>query len=151
RAWIYHTGDLPEHNFGVETTPIKVGGSLYLCTGMNVLIALDPATGEERWRFDPGVSEEWIPYTAACRGVSYFTAPNADPASPCATRIIEGTLDGRIIAVDAPTGRPCAEFGVNGQVDMKRGMRRVIPGMVAITSPPVIVHGVIVTGHQVLD
>jgi quinoprotein glucose dehydrogenase len=151
RAWVYHTGDLPEHNFGAETTPIKVGGSLYLCTGMNVLIALDPATGEERWRFDPGVSEEWIPYTAACRGVSYFTAPNADPASPCATRIIEGTLDGRIIAVDAPTGRPCAEFGVNGQVDMKRGMGRVIPGMVAITSPPVIVHGVIVTGHQVLD
>lgn len=151
RAWVYHTRDLPEENYGAETTPIKIGDSLYLCSGMNILIALNPITGQERWRYDPQVSEEWIPYTAACRGVAYYAVAGADPNSLCSTRIIEGTLDGRIIAVDARTGRPCPGFGANGHVDMKVGMGPVFPGMVSITSPPTIVRGVIVTGHQVLD
>lgn len=151
RAWVYHTRDLPDEKYGAETTPLMVGDTLYLCTGMNILIALDPATGRERWRFDPKVPKEWIPYTAACRGVSYFAVPGAAANEPCAARIIEGTLDGRIIAVDARTGRPCAGFGANGQADIKPGMGPVFPGMVSITSPPTIVRGVVVTGHQVLD
>jgi quinoprotein glucose dehydrogenase len=69
----------------------------------------------------------------------------------CAARIIEATLDARLIAVDAATGRPCADFGVNGQVDTKVGLGRVYPGMASITAAPVIVRGVIVTGRQVLD
>ncbi|PWG03042.1 membrane-bound PQQ-dependent dehydrogenase, glucose/quinate/shikimate family [Sphingosinicella humi] len=151
RAWVFNTGELPEDRWGAETTPLKVGDSLYLCTGMGVMIALDPVTGRQRWRYDPQVPEEWIPYTAACRGVSYYAVPGAGPNSRCAARIIGGTLDGRIIAVDARTGRPCPNFGVNGQVDIKRGMGPVSPAMVSITSPPTIVRGVIVTGHQVLD
>ncbi|MFC3079681.1 membrane-bound PQQ-dependent dehydrogenase, glucose/quinate/shikimate family [Phenylobacterium terrae] len=155
RVWVAHTRDLPseraKNKYGAETTPLKVGDTLYLCSAKNILIALDPATGRERWRFDPKVSDDWIPYTAACRGVVYYAAPGADPAGACATRIIEGTLDGRLIAVDARTGVPCAGFGRNGQVDIKLGMGPVEPGMVSITSPPVIVRGVIVTGHQVLD
>ena len=151
RAWSYHTGELPKERWGAETTPLKIGDTLYLCTGMNVMIALDPLTGKERWRHDPKVSAEWIPYTAACRGVTYFAVPGADPNEACATRVIEGTLDGRIIAVDTRTGAPCQGFGTGGQVDIKLGMGRVDPGMVSITSPPTIVRGVIVTGHQVLD
>src|SRR5690606_14952957 len=132
----------------------------------NILIALDPVTGDERWRFDPEVPDQAIPYTAACRGVAYYdgrlapastpvpadtgvsTLPEAgdtaaapqDPmtadaaaataeaaeqpgvstrqpgapladSAPCATRIIEGTLDARLVAVDARTGKPCADFG----------------------------------------
>src|SRR5690606_30788508 len=77
-------------------------------------------------------------------------APLADSA-PCATRIIEGTLDARLVAVDARTGKPCADFGDNGQVDITVGMGDVSPGMVSITSAPTIVRGVVVTGHQVLD
>src|SRR3546814_11992981 len=69
----------------------------------------------------------------------------------CSSDLIEGTLDGRLIAVDARTGRPCPDFGTNGAVDIKQGMGRVTPGMVSITSAPVIVRGVVVTGHQVLD
>lgn len=155
RVWLAHTGDMPSERakkkYGAETTPLKVGDTLYLCSAKNILIALDPTTGKERWRYDPKVTDDWIPYTAACRGVTYFAVPGATPAQACATRIIEGTLDGRIIAVDARTGRPCADFGRGGQVDMKLGMGTVAPGMVSITSPPVIVRGVIVTGHQVLD
>jgi quinoprotein glucose dehydrogenase len=156
RVWLFNTGDMPEGDpkkskYGAETTPLKVGDTLYLCSATNILIALDPATGKQRWRYDPQVSPDWIPYTAACRGVAYFAVPGAAPDAVCAARIIEGTLDGRIIAVDARTGRPCPGFGANGQVDMKRGMGAIVPGMVSITSPPTIVQGVIVTGHQVLD
>lgn len=155
RAWMARTGDLPadldDNEYGAETTPLKVGDTLYLCSATNILIALDPATGAEKWRFDPEVSDEWIPYTAACRGVAYHAVPDMPADQPCAARIIEGTLDARLIAVDARTGRPCADFGANGQVDIKRGMGAMAPGMVSITSPPAIVRGVIVTGHQVLD
>ncbi|ACG78002.1 glucose dehydrogenase [Phenylobacterium zucineum HLK1] len=155
RAWVAHTRDLPSERakkkYGAETTPLKVGDTLYLCSAKNILIALDPATGRERWRYDPKVSDDWIPYTAACRGVVYHQTPGADPGQACAARIIEGTLDGRLIAVDSRTGRPCADFGRGGQVDIKQGMGPVHPGMVSITSPPVIVRGVVVTGHQVLD
>src|SRR5690606_6119626 len=208
RAWTYRTGDLPDKRWGAETTPLKIGGVLYLCSARNVLIALDAANGKERWRFDPKVPVEAIPYTAAFRGVTYFDAriavstplpphgamaadatatANADPETatqaaaeptatappvptdavpvasapatrtalaadaPCATRIIEGTLDARLVAVDARTGQPCADFGDNGQVDITVGMGKTSPGMVSITSAPVIVRGVVVTGHQVLD
>ncbi len=176
RVWTFRTGDTPEEKWGAETTPLKIGDTVYLCTARNILIALDASTGEQRWRYDPRVSDDWIPYTAACRGVAYYETGATSPASvggsrtpttpatattrarpapavaaACATRIIEGTLDGRLIAVDARTGRLCADFGTNGAVDIKVGMGDVIPGMVSITSAPTIVQGVIVTGHQVLD
>lgn len=155
RAWVAHTRDLPEdlenNSYGAETTPLKIGDTLYLCSAKNILIALDPATGDERWRYDPRVPDEWIPYTAACRGVAYYEVPGADADAPCARRIIEGTLDARLIVVDAETGRPCADFGTNGAVSIMEGMGEVVPGMVSITSPPVVVRGNIVTGHQVLD
>jgi len=156
RVWDIHTGDLPQSDFargkyGAETTPLKVGNGLYLCTPKNVMISLDPATGKERWRYDPKVSDDWIPYTAACRGVAYYEVPGARAGEACAARIIEGTLDARLIAVDAATGTPCEGFGDNGAVDTKLGMGEVEPGMLSITAAPTIIRGVIVTGHQVLD
>ncbi len=176
QAWLFRTGDLPEKRWGAETTPLKVGDTLYLCTARNQLVALNAADGTERWRYDPKIKDKSIPYTAACRGVSYYEVPataqqtadadvaadlaNAAPGVPvltqlprsaCAARIIEGTLDGRLIAVDAATGKPCAGFGNNGQVDITLGMGDSPAGYVSITSPPAIVQGVVVTGHQVLD
>ena len=151
RAWTFRTGDLPEERWGAETTPLKIGDTVYLCSARNKLFALDAVTGQQRWTYDPQVADINIPYTAACRGVTYHARAGADAAQPCATKVIEGTLDGRIIAVDARTGRPCPAFGQNGAVDIKEGMGEQYPGMVSITSPPVIVRGVIVTGHQVLD
>lgn len=155
RAWVFHTGDLPDakakNTYGAENTPIKVGDTLYVCTPKSLAIALDAATGRERWRYDPKVPDAWIPYTAACRGVDYYAVPGAAPDAACATRIIWGTLDGRLIAVDAKTGRLCQDFGQGGQVDIKKGMGKVPPGMVSINSAPTIVRGVVVTGHQVLD
>ena len=151
RAWVYRTGDLPEKKFGAETTPIKIGDTLYLCTARNIIIALDAGTGHQRWRYNPHISDDYIPYTAACRGVSYYAVPAANVADGCHERIIEGTLDGRLIAVNARTGQPCTGFGDNGHVRITESMGEIVPGMVSITSAPTIVRGTIVTGHQVLD
>ncbi len=156
RVWLAHTGDLPRsepagHKYGAENTPLKIGDSLYVCTPMNIIIAYDAATGEERWRHDPEVSDDNIPYTAACRGVAYFEAPGLAADAPCARRIIEGTLDARLIAVDASTGRACADFGGDGQVSTTENMGDIVPGMVSMTSAPTIVRGVVVVGHQILD
>ena len=155
RAWLIHTGDMPSKaahgTYGAENTPLKIGDSLYVCTPKNIVLALDPATGRQRWRFDPKVSDDAIPYTAACRGVSYYALPGAAADQACARRIIFGTLDARLFALDAATGRPCQDFGTNGQVDTKIGMGSTPPGYVSINSPPTIVRGIVVTGHQVLD
>jgi len=156
RVWITHTGDMPSSDkiaktYGGENTPLKVGDMLYVCTPKNIVLALDPATGKQRWKFDPKVSDEAIPYTAACRGVSYFAVPSAPADRPCAQRIVYGTLDARLFALDALTGKRCAAFGNNGEVDTKIGMGNTPPGYVSINSPPTIVRGVVVTGHQVLD
>jgi quinoprotein glucose dehydrogenase len=155
RAWLIHTGDMPsaaaKGTYGAENTPLKVGNTLYVCTPKNIILALDPATGKQRWRFDPGVPDDAIPYTAACRGVSYYAVPNAAAGQPCASRIIFGTLDARLFAIDARNGARCADFGTNGETDTKVGMGDTPPGYVSINSPPTIVRGVVVTGHQVLD
>ena len=156
QAWMIHTGDLPSSarirgTYGAENTPLKVGDSLYVCTPKSIVLALDPTTGKQRWRFDPKVPDSAIPYTAACRGVSYYALPDAQPQQACGTRIIFGTLDARLFALDAQTGRPCQDFGTNGQVDTKIGMGDTPPGFVSINSAPTIVRGVVVTGHQVLD
>jgi quinoprotein glucose dehydrogenase len=157
RAWVYHTGDLPgdrpgaQNKYAAENTPLKVGNTLYACSAKGIAIALDAGTGREIWRHDPQVSDANIPYTAACRGVAYYQTPAAPADAPCATRIIWGTLDARLIAVDARTGRRCADFGQGGQVDTSLDMGPIIPGMVSITAAPTIVRGVVVTGHQILD
>jgi quinoprotein glucose dehydrogenase len=159
-AWTYHTRDIPD-KFGAELTPIKIADRVYGCTATNRMFALDAASGKEIWSFNPGVTKEWIPYTAACRGVTYYKAPSASAGTPCAERIVEGTLDMRLIAVDAVTGKRCPGFGKNGEADLRVGLGQkdsddgkvtpVVPGTAAITAPPLIVQGVIVTGHQVLD
>ncbi|WP_187969391.1 membrane-bound PQQ-dependent dehydrogenase, glucose/quinate/shikimate family [Aquibium microcysteis] len=157
QVWEYHTGALPregdgsEGAYAAETTPLVIDGTMYLCSAMNDLIALDADTGREIWRFDAGVSTDAIPYSASCRGVAYYAIPGERPEQACATRVIEGTLDARLVAVDAQTGLPCQDFGEQGQVNLLEGIGDSVPGFFSVTSPPTIVRGVVVIGHQVLD
>ena len=68
-VWTFRTGDLPseaaEGKYSPENTPLMVDGMLYVCSPMNRIIAVDAATGQERWRYDPEVTEEAIPYRAS--------------------------------------------------------------------------------------
>src|SRR3569623_1608791 len=156
QVWETHTGGMPrearyQELYGTENTPLKIGNLLYTCTAKNIIVALAAATGKQEWRIDPKVPDVWIPYTTACRGVDYYAVPGAAANAPCARRIIMGTLDSRLIAVDALAGPPCPGFGTNGQADTKIGMGKVFPGLASINSAPTIVRGVVVVGHQILD
>src|SRR5262249_25585719 len=86
RVWTFHTGHIPKKS-GSELTPLKIGSTIYGCTPMNKLFALNAATGEKLWMYDPQVPAAWVPYTAACRGVAFYTIPNAAPGQVCAERI----------------------------------------------------------------
>ncbi|NPC67387.1 PQQ-binding-like beta-propeller repeat protein [Komagataeibacter sp. AV436] len=154
-AFTYHTGSYPRpgqtNKWAAETTPIKVGDGLYMCSAQNDIMKLDPATGKEIWRRNLGEKYEAIPYTAACKGVTYFTSSQVPQGQPCHNRILEGTLDMRLVAVDAATGEFCPGFGHDGQVNLMQGMGESVPGFVAMTVPPTVVNGVVVVNHQVLD
>ena len=155
RAFVFHTGDLPPGDgagrYAAETTPLKIGDSLVMCTAMNRMISIDAATGEERWRFDPEVPREAIPYGATCRGVAAYTDPDRPEGEACKVRVIEATLDARLIALDVETGEPCTDFGSGGQVDLWEGIGEKVPGFYAVTAAPTIVGGIVVTGAQVKD
>lgn len=155
RAFVFRTGDMPSPQangkYAPETTPLAIDGSLVMCSAMNELISINAETGQENWRFDPQVGDDAIPYSASCRGVAVYTDPDAEEGAACATRVIEGTLDARLIAVDLRTGRPCADFGAQGEVDLWQGIGERVPGWYAVTAPPAIVRGIIVTGAQVKD
>ncbi|HEB88643.1 MAG TPA: pyrroloquinoline quinone-dependent dehydrogenase [Deltaproteobacteria bacterium] len=154
-AWVYHTGDVDdgrETRLGTafQDTPILVEDTLYVCTPRNRVIALDPDTGEERWTFDADVSTEGM-YIVTCRGVSYWLDEQIAPGDACREKIYMGTLDARMIALDAKTGRPCAGFGDDGVIDLSQGIGNRYPGEYGVTSPPALVNGMLVTGALVLD
>ncbi|MCP4090702.1 MAG: pyrroloquinoline quinone-dependent dehydrogenase [Gammaproteobacteria bacterium] len=159
-AWSYRTGAQERHPelialSGYQATPILLppdaGGHLVTCTPFNRVIALNPATGEERWVFDPEINT--ANRTAGrfnCRGVSQWSDSNAETDALCAHRIILATNDRRLIALDAPTGKLCPDFGDNGQFDVTPIIMEVKPanqlaGM-QLMSPVAIVNDVIVIG-----
>jgi quinoprotein glucose dehydrogenase len=123
---------------------------LYFCTPYNRVIALDALSGKEKWKYDPKVNLTGV-YSALCRGVSYWQDPAAEPASACAKRIFTGTLDARLIALDAQTGKPCEGFGEQGSVNLLRGLGDVRPAEYSVTSPPLVIGERVLTGAFVQD
>jgi quinoprotein glucose dehydrogenase len=155
QVWQFRTGDMPDGDaqgkYSPENTPLKVGDSLFVCTAMNVMVAIDAGTGMEKWRYDPQVADDAIPYGATCRGVAYYKDQTAQADALCAERVIETTLDARMIAVDAGTGELCPDFGQQGVVDLNDGIGSTVPGWYAVSGPPTIVRGIAVTGAQIKD
>lgn len=159
RAWTYHTGDVrspesdPEETT-YEVTPTMVDGLLYLCTPHHLAIALDPVTGQERWRFDPQIPDNPQRQHQTCRGLSYYTVAAGEGApagGTCAARILLPTADARLFALDAKTGQPCTGFGQNGAVNLWANMPNVYEGSYYSTSPPVVAGGLIIVGGAVND
>ena len=112
------------------------------------MVAVEPETGKEIWRFDPRANLKGDGFLA-CRGVSYYARP--DTGGSCPHRILTATLDARLYALDADTGARCQDFGQNGEVDLTAGMGLVDPGYYYVTSPPAIVAGKAVVGGWVFD
>lgn len=153
-AWRFRTG-VPYDN---KNTPLMVGGFLYHCTAGNTLVAVNATTGKEVWRHDsrtkPGGGEDLdsapISTARTCRGVGYHQAA-PDDTSQCRTRILMGTTDARLVAVDAQTGRRCTEFGFDGAINLRSGLGPHDEVQYYVTSPPLIAGDIAVVGGWVFD
>lgn len=177
-AWTFRSGDGPLKSerifYSSQNTPIKAGGLLYTCTSSSQVFALDPATGEVRWQYNPDVPADTMEslFTAACRAVAYFD--DGDPAgrpaavaampavagemgpvprggSRCHRRVFVTTPDGRLIALDAVGGFVCRDFGKEGVVDLTEGMGLRETGFASNTSGATVAGGLLIVGQQVSD
>ncbi|MEQ1474500.1 MAG: pyrroloquinoline quinone-dependent dehydrogenase, partial [Candidatus Acidiferrum sp.] len=149
-AWTYRTGVLEQlgdlkKGATFEATPILVDGRLYLSTALDHVIALEPDTGKKIWEFDPKVSTSHRYSEITSRGVSAWKDSGAKPGAPCALRIFIGTIDARLIALDGVSGKPCADFGTDGQVDLTKDVNLRDRGDYQVTSAPAIAKDVVIT------
>ena len=150
-AWEYHTGALATESglnrkAAFEATPILVDGTLYLSTPFDQVIALDAATGKERWKYDPAVDRSHNYSEVTSRGVSMWRDSKSGKR-----RIFLGTIDARLIALDAETGKPCVDFGDGGQVDLTRDVMLRDRGDYQVTSPATIAGDLVITGSSIGD
>jgi len=159
KAWTFRVGGLGDlgSNSRFTATPLAIDDTLYLCDPRNIIVALDATTGRQRWRHDPKVASSKA-FSIVCRGVSFHrlsghrsSGHGSSEREPCAARILEATLDARLIAVDAATGRPCTDFGRAGSVNLLQGVEPRFDGYYYVTSPPVIIGDLAVLGGYVID
>ncbi len=155
-AWTHRSGDFSDGTATTRTSfstrPIVPNGTLYYCTPYNKVIALDPESGQELWRFDPELRGSRLqgPYPLVCRGVSYWRERELRGAV-CEERIVTATIDSELIAIDAQTGRPCASFGKEGRVSLRVGLADAPAWESYSTSPPLVIGDVVVVGALVAD
>lgn len=139
-----------------------MGNNLFMCTTHQYLIALDPATGKEKWRFDPKLKADNTFQHLTCRGVSYYDANNtagfesslaarSTTSAECPQKVILPVNDGRLVAVNATTGKVCSDFGNNGEVDLQKDMPFPYPGGYNPTSPPVVTGTTIIIAGSTTD
>jgi quinoprotein glucose dehydrogenase len=147
-AWVFQTGELKTYagtnalqKAAFEATPVMADGILYFSTPSNRVFALDAASGQQLWVYDPKVDLQKDYSEITSRGVSLW------PADKKAERIFVATIDGRLIALDARTGRPIVSFGEQGTVDLKKGLANDI----SVTSPPAIIGNRVIVGSSLGD
>ncbi|KQV43555.1 MULTISPECIES: glucose/quinate/shikimate family membrane-bound PQQ-dependent dehydrogenase [unclassified Rhizobium] len=154
-AWQYQTGDVKQPEDVGETTyqvtPLKIRDTLYVCTPHNWAIAIDAATGKEKWKYDANSGMNPDRQHQTCRGVSYYADATATAGSACAERVYLPTSDARLIALDASNGQVCESFADKGTLHLETGMKYKPAGYYYSTSPPVIVAGKIIIGGAVND
>ena len=149
-AWEYHTGALSPRPTTTRKPPSKPRRSWsrarsILSTPYDVVIALDPATGNPRWRFDPKVNRNDNYSEVTSRGVATWVDPKGQ------RRIFIGTLDGRLIAIDARTGTRCEDFR---EIDLTKAVAHFNEGNwhnYQVTSPPAVVGDLVITGSSIGD
>ena len=155
-AWHYRTGAVAANptlksmiDFQATPTllPAAAGAHLVICDPFGKVIALDPASGTERWSMDPKIDK--TPYAGRfkCKGVAYWADSAAAAGTACSHRLFLATADKRLIAMDARDGKPCAGFGANGQVNVDVLLRSLVPAdgtqLTQLVSPPTIVRDVV--------
>src|ERR1700733_6427262 len=155
-AWTFRTGAMEPENeanrkAAFEATPILVAGRLFLSTPRDQVFALNPQTGAKLWEYDPKIDLSHEYSEVSSRGVSAWKDSSAAAGKACSLRIFIGTLDARLIAIDGETGKPCADFGENGQVDLTKDVDFHHVGNYQVPSAPAIVKDLVVTGSSIAD
>jgi glucose dehydrogenase len=137
-AWTWDPG---ESSLSFETTPLVIGNVMYVSTPRERVVALDADTGKELWSFDTRVTSP-----STHRGVSYWPGDAQTQTQP---RIIAGTSDGRLFALDAKTGQPASSFGDNGLVNLRAAFADKFPtALYGISSPPAIYRNLLIFGPR---
>jgi quinoprotein glucose dehydrogenase len=148
-VWTYHMNPAFDPKIGKspafvsQDTPLEVGGVLYLSTPYSRVVALDAVSGKEIWVYPlPGKDNP------SERGLAWW--PGGGKNSP---RLVFGTVQGRLIALDAATGAPSAGFGKDGIVDLKTPeiMNGLPNSPYGLTAPPSIYRNVVIVGSRVQE
>ncbi|HEY1992307.1 MAG TPA: pyrroloquinoline quinone-dependent dehydrogenase [Gammaproteobacteria bacterium] len=160
-AWTYRTGELGEgvkdwDRSAFEVTPILYAGTLYFTTPSTSVVAIDAASGKLRWRHDSHSRRDLHYSDGVSRGVSLWVDEASAADAACHARIYAPTLDGRLLALDAATGQPCAGFGEQGAVDLLKDVRFEEDSKsewrdYLVTSPPAVLDGKVIVGSSIGD
>ncbi len=146
-AWVYHMkpadGSAGTRLVTAETVPLVIGGTMYISTPYGRVVALDGATGAEKWSFTLPDNDRPVP-----RGIAYWAGGSGRGGRGTAPAVIVGTRSGKIYSVDPATGRPAADFGTGGFVNLRTA--DVMPtGMdkpYVLAATPFIYKDLIITG-----
>ena len=139
----------PPYTNNLKATPLMIGGRLFINMPTSAGAAVDAATGDTLWVYNPKtyeagtttMSARWIQ-----RGVAYWSDGEAE-------RVFWGTSNGYLICVEAASGRPCADFGEQGRLDLMRDIPRAVRGerdwlnalRYSVQSPPLVVGDTVIT------
>jgi quinoprotein glucose dehydrogenase len=152
-VWTFHTHSVDSEAKraempSFETTPVLSGDTLYLTSPFDVVFALDAHNGKERWHYDPILKALTPNGIVTSRGVALWSST---VEATCSHRVFLGTLDARLLALDAKTGKLCSDFGNNGSIDLSHGVHFQGIGFYGMTSPPTVIGNVVVVGSTIGD
>ena len=160
-AWIFRTGELGQgvkdwSRAAFEVTPILYDGTLYLTTSSTDVVAVNAIDGTLRWRHDSQSRKDLHYSDGVSRGVSLWVDEASEPKAVCHARIYAPTLDARLLALDAATGKACVDFGEQGAVNLLNDVRSQFKEgdewrNYLVTSPPAILDGKVIVGSSIGD
>ncbi|CAM6225048.1 pyrroloquinoline quinone-dependent dehydrogenase [Enterobacter intestinihominis] len=152
KVWEFHTGDVSDGKGDTpatvwSATPIFANDTLYIGTPFDRLIALDPGTGKEKWHYDTKSSRKALTQPVLKnRGVSYWQAKNPVKGEACQKMVYMGTVDGKLFALDADSGKPCSGFADNGVLDLNQWNTVNAKYPLSVLQPPTVVSNHLLVG-----